>query len=267
MILVTLGTQDKSFTRLLKAVEEEIKKGTITEKVIVQAGYTKYKSEVMEIFELIPKDKFESLLGEASLVITHGGVGNILTALEKGKVIIAAPRLAKYKEHTNDHQKEIIDEFEKRGYILALKDFTKLEKLLAKSKTFTPRKYESNKEHFQKLIASYIEETDHISWYNQDKRMILASFMNFLFFFLAFTFYPNIYIVSSLSFVVTIILSYFLKVGKINQPLVVSLCFYMLEILLLLLLFQQLSLNIIMTKLMINTIFVFLYHYLRRKSR
>ena len=43
MILVTLGTQDKSFVRLLKAIDREIKKGNIKEKVIVQAGYTKYK--------------------------------------------------------------------------------------------------------------------------------------------------------------------------------------------------------------------------------
>ena len=42
MIFVTLGTQDKSFTRLLKAIDREIEKGTIKEKVIVQAGLTKY---------------------------------------------------------------------------------------------------------------------------------------------------------------------------------------------------------------------------------
>ena len=35
MILVTLGTQDKSFVRLLKAIDREIKKGNIKEKVIV----------------------------------------------------------------------------------------------------------------------------------------------------------------------------------------------------------------------------------------
>ena len=52
MILVTLGTQDKSFVRLLKAIDREIKKGNIKEKVIVQAGYTKYNSKNMEIFDL-----------------------------------------------------------------------------------------------------------------------------------------------------------------------------------------------------------------------
>ena len=59
MIFVTLGTQDKSFKRLLKAVEKEKINGNIKEKVVVQAGYTKYKSDVMEIFDTIPKDEFE----------------------------------------------------------------------------------------------------------------------------------------------------------------------------------------------------------------
>ena len=38
MILVVLGTQDKQFTRLLEAVDREIEKGVIKEKVVVQAG-------------------------------------------------------------------------------------------------------------------------------------------------------------------------------------------------------------------------------------
>ena len=39
MILVTLGTQDKSFTRLLDAIQEQIDKGIIKDKVVVQAGF------------------------------------------------------------------------------------------------------------------------------------------------------------------------------------------------------------------------------------
>lgn len=85
MIFVTLGTQDKSFKRLLKAVEKEKLNGNIKEKVVVQAGYTKYKSDVMEIFDTIPKDEFEEYMSKASLVITHGGVGSILTALDNNK--------------------------------------------------------------------------------------------------------------------------------------------------------------------------------------
>ena len=46
MIFVTLGTQDKDFSRLLKAIDREIEKGTIKEKVIVQAGHSKYESRI-----------------------------------------------------------------------------------------------------------------------------------------------------------------------------------------------------------------------------
>ena len=88
MILVTLGTQDKPFTRLLKAVETEIKNGTIKDKVVVQAGFTKYSSKYMEIFDLVSMDEFDKLLDKAEFVITHGGVGSILGALRKNKKVI-----------------------------------------------------------------------------------------------------------------------------------------------------------------------------------
>ena len=42
--------------------------------------------------------------------------------LKRGKVVIAAARLSKYKEHNNDHQKQIIREFADNGYILELRE-------------------------------------------------------------------------------------------------------------------------------------------------
>ena len=108
MIFVTLGTQDKDFSRLLKAIDREIEKGNIKDKVVVQAGYTKYKSMNMEIFDLVSTNEFDELIKKSNLVITHGGVGNILSAIKHNKPIIAAARLKKFKEHTNDHQKQII---------------------------------------------------------------------------------------------------------------------------------------------------------------
>ena len=59
MIFVMLGTQNNSFHRLLEKIDELIKKGKIKDEVIVQAGYTKYQSENMKIFDLIPRDKIE----------------------------------------------------------------------------------------------------------------------------------------------------------------------------------------------------------------
>lgn len=180
MILVTLGTQDKSFKRLIDAVEEQIKCGNIKEKVIVQAGYTKYESFSMEIFDLVSPKEMDKLMKRARVIITHGGVGSILGALQYDKPVIVAARLAKYGEHTNNHQLQIIEEFERAGYILALHDFDKLGDLLKKSKKFKPRKYQSNNHHFVQLIESYVDEVNHTSWWNKYKKIILFVLIIFI---------------------------------------------------------------------------------------
>ncbi len=158
MIFVTLGTNDESFERLLKALDKEIEKGTIKEKVIVQAGCTKYESPNMEILDLVPQEKFEQLVSECSLLITHGGVGSILTGINKGKKVIAVPRLAKYKEHGNDHQLQIVENFSERKYILAVKDLNKLGRTIEKAQSFKPQKFVSNTNNIINMIENYIDK-------------------------------------------------------------------------------------------------------------
>lgn len=158
MIFVTLGTNDNSFERLLKAIDKEIEKGTIKDKVVVQAGCTKYESKNMKILDLVPRDEFDKLIGECDLLITHGGVGSILTGINNGKKVIAVPRLAKYKEHGNDHQLQIVENFSKRKYILAVKDLNKLGKTIEKAKTFKPQKFVSNTHNIINMIEEYIDK-------------------------------------------------------------------------------------------------------------
>ena len=157
MIFVTLGTQDKKFDRLLKIIDENIKNNVIKEKVIVQSGYTKYKSDNMQLFNYVNMEDFDKYIDECSLLITHGGVGNILSALKKNKKIIAVPRLAKYKEHTNDHQLQIVNNFYEKGYILRLLETDNFEDVYKKSKTFKPKKWISNNENLLKKIKEYID--------------------------------------------------------------------------------------------------------------
>lgn len=176
MILVTLGTQDKQFVRLLQAIDKAIDNGDIKEEVIVQAGYTKYSSDNMKIIDYVSTDEFEELMSKCDLVISHGGAGSILSALKKNKPVIAAARLAKYGEHTNDHQKQILKEFSDAGYILELRDFNKLGKLIEKAKKFKAKKFKSNTENMMNLISDYIEKEDHISWYNKYKEALLYLF-------------------------------------------------------------------------------------------
>ena len=158
MIFVTLGTHDKPFNRLLEAVQKQIDLGNINDKVIVQAGATKFVSKDMEIFDLISMTKFDELVSKCDLLITHGGVGTIMTGLKKGKKVIACARLAKYKEVVNDHQKQIIENFDKTGYIIGVTNLDDLDKALKRVKDFKPKRFVSNTENMIKLVKEKIEE-------------------------------------------------------------------------------------------------------------
>ena len=159
MILVILGTQNKPFARLLRAIDKQINDGNIKDKVVVQAGQTLYKSDNMEIFDFLSMDKFDNLLENADLIITHGGVGTILQAIRKNKKIIAVPRLSKYKEHVNDHQKQIVNEFAKNGHILKCENLSKLDEVLEESKKFKPIPYKGSNSLMMNILEDYIENT------------------------------------------------------------------------------------------------------------
>lgn len=158
MILVTLGTQDKKFTRLLEKIDELIDKKIITDKVVVQAGYSAdYKSSNMKIFDLISKEEFDKLISECNVLITHGGVGAILTGLKYNKKVIAIPRLKKYKEHVNDHQIQIVKNFNEEGLIIG-SFVDDLENNYLKINKFNPKKFKSNKDNMLKLVQELIDK-------------------------------------------------------------------------------------------------------------
>ena len=158
MILVLLGTQNNDFHRLLEEVKKNIELGNISEEVIVQAGFTKYNSKYMKIFNMIPKDDLENLVNKANLIITHAGIGSIEMSLEKGKKVIAVPRLKKYGEHINDHQQDIEKRFNEKGFLIGIDNVKFLGEAIEKSKNFKPVKYENNNEDkIVNIIKTYIE--------------------------------------------------------------------------------------------------------------
>lgn len=156
MILVLLGTQDKSFERLLKYVDESINNGTIKEDVIAQVGYTKYESKNIKMFDLIKREEMNDLVNKASLIITHGGVGAITDAIKAHKKVIAVARLKKYNEHTNDHQLQIVKEFTDMGYIMSLNENEKLDDVIRASLKFKPKEYAKNNKIIE-MIEEFID--------------------------------------------------------------------------------------------------------------
>lgn len=157
MILILLGTQDNSFHRLLEEVQALIDKKVITEKVIVQAGRTKYESKDMEIHSLMPEEELKEIMKKSDLVITHGGVGSIVMALKMEKKVIAVPRLSEFGEHINNHQIQIIETFNSQEFLIGITDLKELGNALEKAKEFKPKKFKSETEHMINLIEEFID--------------------------------------------------------------------------------------------------------------
>ena len=127
MIFVTIGTQ-APFDRFIKAMDEIA--GLIDEPVIAQTFNGEYKAKNMKTFEFIPPDEFSKLFSEARLVVSHAGMGTIISALVQNKPIVVMPRIAALKEHRNEHQLATTKEFEKLGYIHVAHDETDLKNLI-----------------------------------------------------------------------------------------------------------------------------------------
>ena len=163
MIFVTVGTQDKEFRRLLEEVERLIKCGKINEPVVAQIGNTKFSTDLesskMQLIEFTTPREVDALIENASFIITHGGVATIIEGLNRGKKIIAVPRLKKYKEHVNDHQLQIIENFGESGFIIGLQGVEELENALEIVDGFVPEKYVSNNERFVGLLEERIEKS------------------------------------------------------------------------------------------------------------
>lgn len=156
MIFVILGTQDKGFDRMLKEIDELIKDGIITNKVIVQAGCTDFKSNEMDIIDYLPMQQFNKYIEAADIIITHGGVGSILDAIKHHKKVIAVPRLEKYHEHVNNHQIEIVEEFDRLGYIMDCGNLKRLGNKLIEIEKFNPKPFVSNNKNFISKLEEYI---------------------------------------------------------------------------------------------------------------
>ncbi len=127
MIFVTLGSQKFQFNRLLKELDRLVGAGAIAEEVFAQIGYSDYHPQNYAYQEFLSREEFIQWEGKADIVITHGGTGAIIGAVKKGKKVIAVPRLAKYGEHVDDHQLQLIEQFDGMGLIESCYDTDQLE--------------------------------------------------------------------------------------------------------------------------------------------
>ena len=141
--ILPLGIEEDQKT-IIDAFHEQLQ---LADRVEIAVGYTSYAS----------LEELDNLIDKANLVISHGGVGSMITANQKGKKVIAVPRYKKYHEHVNDHQVETIEIFAKRGYVFPIENVEQLEDALKKIEDFEPIQYQRDeKSNVLEIIENFI---------------------------------------------------------------------------------------------------------------
>lgn len=154
MIFITLGSQKFQFNRLLETMDTLMKNGIITDEVFAQIGYSDYKPQYYKYKNFLDRDEFNEWESKCDILITHGGTGAIIGAVKKGKKVIAVPRLARYGEHVDDHQVQLIKQFNEQNLICGLDDCSQLGEAIDDIKNHTFDSYVSNTQ----LIINNIEK-------------------------------------------------------------------------------------------------------------
>ncbi|WP_066716487.1 PssE/Cps14G family polysaccharide biosynthesis glycosyltransferase [Clostridium sp. Marseille-P299] len=157
MIFVTLGSQKFQFNRLLVAVDELVEKEVIKEKVIAQIGYSDYIPRNYDYEKFLDREEFDKRMKESNFVITHSGTGAIMSAVNYGKKVIAVPRNSLYGEHVDDHQLQILKQFEEMNIICACYDPKDLGRYIEEIEGMSFIKYKSNTHVIIESIDQYIK--------------------------------------------------------------------------------------------------------------
>lgn len=153
-IFVMFGTQDKRFDRLMDAIMQS---NLINDHdIYMQLGYTNGNYEKVHYQQYYTEEELVNQIELADVILTHAGVGSIVSCLKLNKPTIVVPRLGKYKEQNNDHQVQIMKRYQEQGYIIALEDLSLLEQTVLEAKTFKTKPYQADKQGIVEEIKDFI---------------------------------------------------------------------------------------------------------------
>jgi UDP-N-acetylglucosamine transferase subunit ALG13 len=81
---------------------------------------------VRESVAFLAYDELAEKMNAADAVVTHAGVGSILTALRMGHTPVVVPRLRRFGEHVDDHQVELTRDLAATGRVVAVWEMAQL---------------------------------------------------------------------------------------------------------------------------------------------
>jgi UDP-N-acetylglucosamine transferase subunit ALG13 len=127
MIVVTVGTHEQPFDRLVRAATEL----GGDEPLLVQYGSSTLRSERGQWVDYLSFDEMAEHARDARLFICHAGVGSIVLARRFGHRPIVVPRRHHLGEHVDDHQLSLATRLARAGVVTLLEDASTLGALVA----------------------------------------------------------------------------------------------------------------------------------------
>lgn len=155
-IFIVLGTQKFQLNRLLRKVDELIEQRVLEDTIFAQIGQSDYIPKYYEYERFLDKSDFEKHIASCDLVLTHSGVGTIVTGLLNNKPVLVYPRLKKYGEHIDNHQVEIAKAYSNNGYVTLCAENDSLLDKIEETKRFHCKEYISSRQEINVMINEYI---------------------------------------------------------------------------------------------------------------
>ncbi len=138
MIFLTVGSQ-MPFDRLVRAVDTWAGEHARAD-VFGQIGTAEYLPCNFPYVSVLSTAEYSRRVEQATIIISHAGMGTILTALEHGKPLLVMPRLGSLDETRNDHQIATAREFASQGMVHAARDEQELAAQLERIDDLTSQK-------------------------------------------------------------------------------------------------------------------------------
>lgn len=154
MIYATVGTMFLDFPRLIHALDAVAR--DTGRRVLVQIGLGTTVPEHCEYFDFKPRAEVLALQREAEVVVAHGGIGCVLDALEARRPLVIVPRRKAFHEHLTDHQLEVAEAVQRRGWGRMVLDIAELADACAHPPA-TPPSYRPAK---HRLVAAVREAVE-----------------------------------------------------------------------------------------------------------
>ena len=137
MIFLTVGTQ-LPFDRLVKATDAWAMRFD-RDDLFAQIGPSKWRPRHMPCADILDPAEFDRRFASADAIVSHAGVGTMVSAMELGIPLLVMPRRAGLFEHRSDHQLATAKSFQNQKHILVAWDADEIPQRLAQLSAMSRR--------------------------------------------------------------------------------------------------------------------------------